>query len=232
LAFLESAVPRLRFVCFLVLTLSFGNSAFPQEPALLSPADESVVPPNAEAEIARLLQLARPQQKERARKLIDEYPGTRLAEILQRVLDEYAVFDQAAAAEQQAFDARTAGYKAYWQARCCPPPPFHPPVGEIFNGTGEPVLYEVRYDGIHRTRWMGPYRLRAGGSFASPHPYFIRYIAGGAMQQQVVVPGTAYTFGGVPGSSSFGLGPGVLATPTPPAPTLPMSEPAEPATAP
>ena len=222
-------MPRFRLVCFLILTFAIGTDAFAQQPALLSPADESaVVPPDAEAEISRLLQLARPQQKERARKLIDEYPGTRLAEILQRLLDEYAAFDQAAAAEQQAFAARTAGYRAYWQARCCPPPPFNPPVGQIFNGTDEPVLYEIRYDGIHRTRWMGPYRLRVGGAFTSPHPYFIRYIVGGVMQQQVVFPGTAFTFQGTPGTSSFLLGAGAAQSPTPPAPSLPMSETDEP----
>lgn len=222
-------MPRFRLAFVLVFTVCVGTAANAQEPSLLSPADESdVVPPDAEAELTRLLQLARPQQKERARKLIDEYPDTRLAEILQRLLDEYAAFDQAAVAEQQALAARTAGYRAYWQAQCCPPPPFHPPVGQIYNGTSEPVLYEIRYDGIHRTRWMGPYRLRPGAAFDSPHPYFIRYISGGVMQQQVVFPGTAHTFLGTPGTSDFVLGAGVAPSPTPPAPTLPMPEAGEP----
>ncbi len=220
---LELAVPRVCFICVLALTVSIHADTWGQEPPLLSPAEEIAAPPDAEAELARLLVLARPQQKERARKLIEQYPNTRLAEILQRVLDEYAEFDRADAAEQQALDARTAGYRAYWQARCCPPPAWNPPVGQIFNNTDEPALYEIRYDGIHRTRWMGPYRLRGGTAFTSPHPYFVRYLSGGVMQVQFIVPGEAYTFEGTPGTSSFILGRGVAASsPTPPAPTLPM----------
>jgi len=225
-------VPRFGFFCVLALSVSMSGNVWGQEPPLLSPAEELAAPPDAEAELARLLQLARPQQKERARKLIEQYPNTRLAEILQRVLDEYAVFDQAAAAEQQALAARTAGYRAYWQSRCCPPPPWTPPVGQIFNGTDEPVLYEIRYDGIHRTRWMGPYRLRGGTAFTSPHPYFVRYLSGGVMQVQYVIPGEAYTFAGTPGTSSFVLGRGADASPTPLAPSLPMPPTDDPVPAP
>jgi hypothetical protein len=219
------AVPRFSFFCALALTVTIGADTAGQEPSLFSPAEESNdSPPDVEAELARLLQLARPQQKERARRLIEEHPDSRLAEILQRVLDEYAEFDRAHAAEQQALDARTAGYRAYWQTRCCPPPQWSPPVGQIYNSADEPALYEIRYDGIHTTRWMGPYRLRSGTAFTSPHPYFVRYLSGGVMQVQYIVPGEVYTFEGTPGTSSFILGRGMAAKPTPPAPTLPLPE--------
>lgn len=231
-------MPRFRFCCVLTLTLWVVADARAQEPALLSPDDDSItedsidVPPDAEAELDRLLELARPQQKERARELIEKHPNTQLAEILQRVLDEYAAFDQADAAEAQVFAARTAGYRAYWQSRCCPPPAWNPPVAQIFNGTDEPVLYEIRYDGIHRTRWMGPYRLRAGAAFTSPHPYCVRYLAGGVMQVQLIVPGEAYAFQGTPGTSDFMLEHGVASPLAPPAPTLPLPQSDEPVPAP
>lgn len=175
------------------LALSPATAAAQDAPA--TSASEGVsLSPEHERELDQLLLLTLPQQKSRAKELIAAHPGTDLARILQRLLDEYAVFDQIDESERQARAARSAWIREYWRSRCCPPLQWNPPVGRLSNATGEPVLYQIRLLGIERTLWMGPYRLRMGASYASPAPYLVRYLTAAGMQEQLISPGESYTF--------------------------------------
>lgn len=163
--------------------------------------------PAEQQELHETLQLTLQQQKERARELIRERPNTRLAAVLQRVLSEYEAFDRLHESERAARAAVSAWNRDYWCGRCPPEPPWHPPVGRIGNATDEPVLYEIRLTGIERTLWMGPYRLRAGASYESPHPYLVRYLTGGGVQEQLIVPGQSYAFQGDAAAGAVVLAP-------------------------
>ncbi|HEX6986313.1 MAG TPA: hypothetical protein VF170_13105 [Planctomycetaceae bacterium] len=209
---------------------SLGVAARGQEPPLgqvpTPPDERPTVPPDVQQQLDELLALTLPQQKQRAEELIREYPGTELARTLRRLLNEYAAFNALAEQERQAREARTAWGRAYWQSRCCPLPAWNPPVGSIVNETGEPVLYEQRIEGIHHTRWSGPYRLRRGAAYSSPHPYLVRYLVGGALRSAVIVPGDVYAFRGSPADGTLELVPS--AGPVPPAGEVTVPAPAAP----
>lgn len=160
------------------------------------------------AELDRILQLTLPQQKTRAKELIEDQPDSQLAAVLRRLLGEYKTFGRIADAEREARAARSAWNREYWRSRCCPVPVWDPPVGRIGNATDEPVLYEIRMMGLERTLWMGPYRLRAGASYASPHPYLVRYLTPVGVQEQLIGPGQSFAFQGGPGDGTLFLGPG------------------------
>jgi hypothetical protein len=169
--------------------------------------DEEAAPPNLQQEIDALLMLTREQQKQRARELIRKYPDTETARILRRVLAEHATYDALAEQERLAREARAVWVREFWRGRCCPLPAWNPPVGRIINETDEPVLYQQRIEGIHHTRWSGPYRLRAGDGHESPHPYFVRYLVQGDVQTVVVYPGDVYAFRGSPDDGTLTLVP-------------------------
>jgi hypothetical protein len=208
------------------LSLSSGV-AYAQQAGGRALAEDLSLTPEAERQLSQMLALSREQQKERARALINEYPNTRLAEILQRLLNEYAAFDAITSSEQQAREIRTSIYREYWMSRCCPEPAWNPPVARLVNSTTEPVLYEIRFNCLYRTLWMGPYRLKPGAEYTARYPYFVRYITSAGLQERVIAPGETYTFQGAPGSESFLLMPGMppQVNAAPPAPTpaeLPM----------
>jgi hypothetical protein len=152
--------------------------------------------PEMRDELDELLTLTVQQQIQRARELIKEHPDTELARVLQRLLAEHAAFNQVKLEEQRLREARSEWARAYWRDRCCPLPPWNPPVGRIINETNGPVLYEQRLDGIHRSRWAGPYFMTAGQDHSSPHPYLVRYLVAGDLRVRLVVPGDNYAFRG------------------------------------
>lgn len=172
-----------------------GNPLAAQEPA---PADsERVEITDAQQrQLDELLTLTVPQQRLRAQELIEEYPDSDLAIVLQRLLDEHKTFETIQQAEQERREASTAWSRIYWRNRCCPLPPWNPPVGRIVNETGGPILYEQRLDGLHRSRWSGPYRLTAMSDHDSPHPFLVRFLVAGTVQVQRIMPGENYAFRG------------------------------------
>jgi hypothetical protein len=218
----------------LVAACLAGFTSSPQRVSAQPPTP--AIEPDIERELEELLALTLPQQKERARRLIEEYPGTELARILQRLLNEYEVFDQLAADEQRLREAQSAWVQAYWRDRCCPLPPWNPPLGRIINETGEPILYEQRIDGIHRTRWSGPFRLGVGRHYESPYPFLVRYLAAGGVHVRMIAPGESYAFRGTPSEGEIVLLPATSPAPlivpapeapAPPAPPPPVREPAD-----
>jgi hypothetical protein len=221
----ESAVRTSRLASLLALAASLllsAATAGAQDPPATSAADGASLPPEHQEELDQLLLLTLPQQKERAKELIAAHPGTDLARILQRLLDEYAVFDQIEESESQARAARSAWIREYWRSRCCPPLQWSPPVGRLSNATGEPVLYQIRLLGIERTLWMGPYRMRVGASYESPTSYIVRYLTAAGMQEQLIVPGESYVFQGDPGAGTLLLAAPPIATEAVVTPALPM----------
>jgi hypothetical protein len=224
------AVPAAFATLLVALPLAGGLPAAAQETPPAS-GDDALTVQAEQRELDELLSLTLVQQKQKAQELIRKYPGTPLSRTLQRLIGEYETFDRIADAERQAREARTACYRAYWRDRCCFEPAWNPPQARLVNPTADPILYEIRIGGIHRTLWMGPYRLRAGTDYASPHPYCVRFLTAGGVQMQEITPGETFAFQGSPAEGSLSLVPapglpaGGAAVP-PPAPMPPALEPA------
>lgn len=151
------------------------------------------------------------QQKSSAEALISKYgesfPGFFPLEELKRFLREASVFDAMHRNEQQRREAASEWARAYWQSLCCPLPRWEPPVGRMRNETGLDVLYEQCLEGIHQSRWSGPYRLADGSEFASPFPFHIRYLSQGTVHAVRIVPGEVYVFRGSPADGTLTLAP-------------------------
>lgn len=196
-----------------------GNHLSAQEPVAGAMSQVNVTP-EQQRELNQLLTMTVPQQRVRAKELIEKFPDSDLAVVLQRLLEEYETFGQIHEVEQLRRESYSEWARVYWHSKCCPPPPWDPPVGRIVNETGIPVLYEQRLEGIDRSRWSGPYRLTTG-DHASPHPYHVRYLVAGTLRVQQVLPGETYAFRGSPADGSLELVPSTAApfdmiTPPPP----------------
>ena len=163
-------------------------------------------------DLERLPKLTTRQQAMEAQETISEYsekfPGFAPLEGLKRIRSETEAFAALRVSEQQARDAAGEWARLYWQSRCCPLPPWHPPTGCLRNDTGRDVLYELCLDGIYTSRWMGPYRLAAGTEQTSPHPFYVRYLSGSGYQMVRIVPGEVYAFNGDPVDGNVTLTPG------------------------
>ena len=190
-----------------------------------APAGDATAPADGEApadavrELENLGTLALPQQRDRARAFIEKYPNSEQAVVVRRMLDEYAAYNRLADEEAAARTSRAAYNRAFWWSRCCPLPPWHPPVGVIANRTGEPILYQQRLGGIHQTRWTGPFRMPPGGDHGSPVPFLIRYLTPAGFQVRWVMPGESLAWTGSPKDGTLDL------VPAPPPAELPASIP-------
>ncbi|MGC1274889.1 MAG: hypothetical protein WBC44_14380 [Planctomycetaceae bacterium] len=151
------------------------------------------------------------QQRPSAEALISEYaesfPGFFPIDELKRFLREAALFDAMRQNEQQRREAASEWARVYWQSLCCPLPQWEPPVGRLRNETGLDVLYEQCLEGIHQSRWSGPYRLADGSELASPFPFHIRCLSRGTVQAVRIVPGEVYVFRGSPADGTLELVP-------------------------
>ena len=167
-----------------LLTAALAGSVFAQDEPL---------PPEAEAELQRLQPLVLPQQRADARELMERYPNTRLAEIIARLLDEYAAYDRLQDEERAAREANTALIREYWRVRYaqCPVPGPLPPSLRLVNETSEPILFQAKQ---HDTVWMGPYRLAAGAEQIIHRPTTLRRITPAGIELHPLYPGNDYVF--------------------------------------
>ena len=164
-----------------------GSTPLPEQPGA-----EGVLPEEAQNELDRALQLTLPQQKERARELIRKYPGTRVARIAQRLLDEYAAFERLSEGERAARAAQIAFVREYWRAKVeCQLPEYTAPVGRLVNEGDEPAVFQIRF---RQTVWMGPYRLRPGQEQIVYEPVLVRRFVAGAFVEEPLAPGNTIDF--------------------------------------
>lgn len=171
---------------------------------VITAADEkSEEPAEAQEMIERIRRVVLPQQKIIARELIRKYPNSELAKLAQNLLDEYKLYDELAAAEQQKDETRLQNIRDYWDeawskrrqhfwdaqrstVRLAKPNPL-----AITNLTDEPVLYQVKGPAMD---WSGPYRLRANESHRFNYPVIFRRATKQGLSKYSLSVGKRYIF--------------------------------------
>ena len=144
-----------------------------------------------EAFINRIGTLVLPQQKQLAREIIKERPGTPLAELAQKLLAEYELYEELAAREQLERDARTRSIREFWDAGRVPAPSIPAPLVTLVSDFDEPVLYQVRLPSM---KWTGPYRLRPGQTHRYRGPVLFRRVTADGVTAYMLTPYTRYVF--------------------------------------
>lgn len=165
--------------------------AAPQEPAADAPAPQTEEELEARRAIENLQILIVPQQKERARELIEQYPNSEVARIARELLDKYEQFGRLRQAEAARVEAHEELIRRYWDARR---PPFHSPEPiklTLRNASRRPVLYELR---TPITEWLGTNRMAVGDEYRSGRPVRVRHVTPSGIQEFLLVPGRYYVF--------------------------------------
>ncbi len=159
----------------------------PMPPAAQNPDDEQ----QAQRMIADIRILVLPQQKERAREMIKQFPNTRLAKLAQKLLDEHKLYDAMAAAEIEQKRLHTQWVREYWTAQYPEGLAPMPAPTRLTNSTSEALLYQVRGSGME---WSSPHMLRIGDTHVFRYPLILRRITNEGVVEQDLNVGVQYRF--------------------------------------
>jgi hypothetical protein len=141
--------------------------------------------------IDRISTLVLPQQKQLAREIIKNRPGTPLAELAEKLLAQYELYEDLAAREQRERDARTEWIREFWDAHRVPAPTIAAPLVTLINRFDEPVLYQVK---LLSMKWTGPYRLPAGETHRYRGPVLVRRVTAEGVRTYALSPYNQYVF--------------------------------------
>lgn len=143
----------------------------------------------AEESIKNLRYLVLPQQKLVAKRLIEQYPNTRIAGVAREILAELELYEdeqQRVLAEQER--ARKV-IQQYWDARRSPPPVAQLNPVTITNNTDETLLYQVKWPGVV---WLGPYSIQPGATHSYNDALTYRRITREGVALYSLTPGQHY----------------------------------------